>query len=80
MKRTYTPAQIREMDLNEVDRGDWRWGSNVRYVFEDDGRHWMTPWIQVHVEDGMQLFSDVECVEVHQVEKVVKVREWEPVP
>ena len=65
-------------DQETVERRPWRHGTRNTVVFGADGSHWRYN-IDVHHEDGYQMYGEtVECVEVHQVERPVKV--WEPVP
>jgi hypothetical protein len=60
-----------------VNESSWRWGTHNTYVFEHEGKNWQTT-IEVHCQDGWQIYGSIDAVEVHQVEKTVKV--WEPVP
>ena len=81
-KRTFTEAEIRDLtdDAEEVDRQAWRHGSRVQFVFnanvDDESKApemYRTPLIEVHSEEGMQLYGDVECERVEEVEQIVAV-------
>ncbi len=47
---------------------------SARFLFQHEGKHYAV-WVQIHPEDGMQIFGDVTLTEVHPVEKTVTV--WE---
>jgi len=76
-KKTFDEASIREMDLEEVSASEWRHGRRAVFVFEDDGAHWRFT-AEVHHDEGLQLYGGVECTQVHQVDRIVKV--WVPTP
>lgn len=62
----------------EIRGREWRHGRHVTYVIALDGAHWMFE-VPVHTQEGWQTDGDdVEAVQVHQVEKTIKI--WEPVP
>ena len=63
-------------DAEEIDQGKWRHGSTARFLIQRDGKHYAV-WVQIHPEDGMQVFGDVTLTEVRAVEKTVTV--WEAV-
>ncbi len=67
-----------EEEAVEVSSRPWRHGRHVTYVIALDGAHWRFE-VPYHTQEGWQTVGDgVEAVQVHQVDKVVKV--WEAVP
>jgi hypothetical protein len=65
-----------EDGTEEVDHGHWRHGHSIRFVVPYNGKRYAA-WVQVHHEEGMQLYGEVILTEVRQVEKTVRV--WEEV-
>ena len=53
--------------------GSWRWGEHRYAIFEIDEKFWQADYL-VHSQEGIQLFGDVELVEVKKVERVT--HEW----
>lgn len=81
MTKTFSGKELDEVmeaisDFSVHDQlvGNWRWGHIHRYVFEYQGKTWMTD-IQVHTTDGWQLTDELTAHEAKLVEKTVKV--WE---
>lgn len=61
----------------EIGSEPWRHGRRVVLVFEHEGRHLKTT-IDVHPEDGWQVYGALTCTTVRKVEKTVTV--WEETP
>lgn len=61
--------------------GKSRWSIRYRIVFTYEGSFWQTTFqeaaTEMQDEGPWEYLDEVECVQVHQVEKLVKV--WEPV-
>lgn len=64
-------------DAEQIDRLPWRHGHRIVLVFEHEGRHLKTT-IEVHPEEGWQLYGSLVCTLVRKVEKTITV--WEDVP
>ena len=60
-----------------VDVEPWKWGTTQTIVTPFEGKHYRFS-VQFHHDDGLQVYGPVKAIEVHQVEKTVRV--WEPVP
>lgn len=77
--REFTKSEILDLldTATEINSRAWRHGRRVQYVIDHDGAHWAF-WLDVHHEDGPQIYDSVTATKVHQVEKTVKV--WEAAP
>ena len=65
-----------EDGADEIDHGRWRHGHSTRYVVPYEGKFYAA-WVQIHSDDGMQIYGDITLDEVRQVEKTITV--WENV-
>lgn len=65
-------------DGQRIATESWRWGTTETYVYEREPGRFYRFTVQMHSQDGLQIFGPVTATEVRQVEKVVKV--WEVVP
>jgi len=68
--------KLRELiqeDGAEVDSDPWRHGQKAIYVVHMDGKPYLTDWIDVHHEDGIQIWSDDnKLCPAKQIEVTVK--------
>lgn len=81
MERTFKGDRGDLLELldgaEEIGSLPWRHGRRVVLVFEHDGRHWRTT-VDVHPEEGWQLYGEIVCTEVRAVQKTVTA--WEDAP
>ena len=68
--------------LEDKITGHGRWSVQHEIIFEDNGKYYSTGYsegaTEMQPDEPWEYDDQVECVEVHQVERLVKV--WEDVP
>lgn len=64
----------------QIHAGTWRWGTIKDIVFKADGKFWRGR-VFFHTTEGVCDSNGkfIKCTEVHEVEKAVVVKAWEPV-
>lgn len=84
MKFTKETLEELELPWSAIERthvGKSRWSDHYEIVFEHNGKHYRTSYSQGSTENQderpWEYEKEVDCEEVQQVEKVIKV--WEPV-
>lgn len=72
----FPKQQLREYlcDAEEIGSEYWRHGRRITYVFGAFGEHWRVT-VDVHHDDGIQIYGDTLATLVHRVPKTVWV--WE---
>ena len=80
MTITVSKAELEEMICDhgvEVSSAPWRHGRRVTYKVEKDGVPYLVT-VDVHHEEGIQLYGPTEIREAVKVTKTIET--WEPKP